>query len=545
MADTKDFKKQRDRFLAFSFASADLFIEVAENGKVAYALGAAKSLTGVDHQTLVGHNWLDVFSPADRMTLAGMYKQAREGERCGPLSVTMDEILAGGKKAIVTALQMPGKKEFHVTIGFTSLLMEQLAEAVKEHAEYKLLDKDHFIYAAQEALDLARSLGQNLEMTLVDIADTRAIKGRLGDEVWDSFTTALTEVLGSHSFDGQTAARITEGRYSIIHDRSVNPDKLCKELIKLSKTSDPDGKGFKIENKNVSADLAHMSERETMKALVYTINEFERKGTSLNIDTLNTGFKAYVSANVHKIHQFKTMVEQSSFDFEFHPIIQLRNTEVSHFEMLSRFRDGGSTQEWVLFAEDIGMAADFDIAVCDRAINYLLYKSGGHGTKFAVNISGHSIQNEQFFKTLIAKLTMNKDLANRLIFEITGSGAIVALEMVDNFIGALQKHGFKVCLDDFGAGSASLPHIQQLRVDYVKIEGQYTQKILKSDRDALLVKNICKMCEDLGIKVIAERVESEEQARTLKAMGVPLAQGYYFALPDRKPVFNPEKIAAA
>lgn len=547
MVDVNEIKQQRDRFLAFSFASADLFFEAGDDGNIIFALGAARSLTGIDHESLIGQNWLSIFSKADRMALTTMRNKASAGQRCGPLSVKMDAALGNGEDAILTAILMPGSDNLFVTIGFPSLIMQKIASTMEKQVEAKeLLDKESFLYVAQEAFDIARSLGQGLEMTLLDIADAAAIKNKVTADAWNNFTDAVTGLLGSHSFDGQTVACVADGRYSFIHDGSIDPDTIRDELYNLSRETDPDGEGFEITSKNVSADLQSLSERETMKALVYTINEFERKGTDLNIQSLNAGFKAYVSANVQKIQEFKSMVEQLAFDFEFHPIVNLETNNVSHFEMLTRFRGGGSTREWVIFAEDIGMAADFDIAVCERAINYLLYKSAGHASRFAVNLSGQSMQNEQFFKTLLAKLTLNKDLANRMIFEITESSAIEELEMVNHFIKTLQKNGFKICLDDFGAAnSASLQHIQQLHVDYVKIEGQYTQKILKSDRDAVLVKNISKMCHDLNIQVIAERIEFKEQAEALRNIGVPLGQGFYFARPQKKPVFELENIEAA
>lgn len=544
MAESKDIKKQRDRFLAFSFASADLLLEVAEDDHIVYALGAAQSLTGVDHASLPGRKWLDIFSGNDRMTLASLQRNAREGERCGPLSVSMDNEFGNGRAAIVTAIRMPGLRSLYVTVGFPSALMERLAENLRTQADYELLDKDNFLYAAQEALNLARSLGQDLEMTLVDIADTKNVRKRMGEEAWGHFIEAITTLLGSHSVDGHAAAQISEGRYSIIHNNSVTADSLRDEISALARQSDPEGAGFDVKSKTVSAELDSLNEREAMKALIYTINEFDRKGTSLNIENLNTGFKAYVGANAQKIQQFKTMVSQLDFEFHYHPIVDLEKNALSHYEMLSRFREQGSTREWVTFAEDIGMAADFDIAVCERAINYLLYKAAGNRTVFAINLSGQSMQNEQFFKTMLAKLTINKNLSNRMIFEITESTTMTELEKVNQFILTLKKFGFRVCLDDFGANAASFQYLQHLEVDYVKIDGMYTQRLLESERDTALMRNISKMCRDLKIGVIAERIEQKAQADALKSMGIPLGQGFYFARPATKPDYDPAKIAA-
>lgn len=540
MTDDK-IRQQRDRFLAFSFASADLFIEVAMDGLIIYALGAARSLTGVNEKNMAGQPWLELFAPSERATMTAMRSKARLGSRCGPYLVKLDETIGGGRQAIVTGIKMPDSEKFFVTIGYTNVQIAKYAKNVQAVDESALLDKDTFLQAAREALDLARSLGQELDMTLIDIDDLDDVKKRLGSEKWGDFTQSVTHLLNSKSVDGQAAAQVTEGRYSVIHDKNINSEYLREEIARLALETDPEGKGIEVASKTVSADLSSLSERDTTKALIYTINEFERKGASLTIESLNSGFKTYVSANAQKIVQFKSMVEQLNFDLHFQPIVGLDDGEVSHFEMLSRFKDSTPTQEWIIFGEDIGMAADFDIAVCERAINYLLYKSQGRRTKFAINLSGQSIQNEQFFKTLYAKLTLHKELSDRMLFEITESTTIQDLDMVNHFIQVLQGDGYQVCLDDFGAGSASFQYLHRLHVDYVKIDGSYTKKILSSERDSIMVKNLVQMCRDLNINTIAEMIETQEQADRLRGFGVGYGQGYLFAKPQAKPEYENTK----
>jgi EAL domain-containing protein (putative c-di-GMP-specific phosphodiesterase class I) len=537
MSDSKT-KAQRDLFMAFAFAASDLFLEVGEDNRIAFSLGAAKTLTGIDAQTLKGLDWLDIFSRRDRPSIIMMRKRARLAERVGPYLVTLDEKIGNGQRAIVTGIKMPGSTSFYMTLAFSSALMADLAERQKAADDIKLMDKDSFIGSAHEVLNLARSAGSEIDMTLLDIPGAENIRERVGPEIWDKFTASITELLTTQAIDGSAAAMIADGRYSVIHDKKIDSDTLRTQIESIAREQDPEGAGFEIVSKTVSADIASLSDREATKALVYTINEFERKGTGLNIETLNAGFNAYVAANAQKIQQFKSMIETLSFDFHFQPVVDLETRLVTHYEMLSRFRHEGSTQEWIIFGEDIGMAADFDIAVCERAINYLLYKGGTMRTRFAVNLSGQSIQNEQFFKTLLTKLTMHKNLSSRLLFEITESTTITNLDLVNKFIGQMQDTGFEVCLDDFGAGSASFQYLQKLHVDYVKIDGQYTHKLLSSRRDALLIKNLTQMCRDLDIKVIAERVENEAQLNRLREYKIGYAQGFYFGRPTAHPEYK-------
>jgi len=533
-----DVKKQRDQFIAFSFSSADLFLEVSAEGEIVFALGAAVGLTGIKDTSLVGKQWLDVFCEADRGLLRGMRAKAQLAKRCGPLPVTMDEELAGSAKAIVTGIKMPGPDVFYLSIGFTNELMQKVADALRAQMSNDLMDKQVFIKQAAGAIEMARSLGTELEMTFLDVADAAQVKNRIGDDVWATFQDTAGAFLLSQSSDGESAAEVTEGRYSVIHDKSVDSEALRTQLFNISKEADPEGKGFSVSSTSVEADMEGLSEHDAMKALIYTINEFERKGTTLDIETLQGGLKTYAAANAQRIQQFKEIINRSDFDFHYQPIVDFKKKDVSHFEMLARFKTHESTQEWVVFGEDVGMAAEFDIAVCERAINYLLYKGGVTRNKFAINLSGQSIQNEQFFKTLLAKLKANKGLSDRLIFEITESTQIKKLDVVSSFVQRLKKDGFKVCLDDFGAGAASFQYLQKLHVNYVKIDGQYTRRLLESDREAVMIKSLNKMCHDLGVQVVVEQIETKEQYDKLKGLGIQLGQGYYFGHPEPHPHYD-------
>ncbi len=542
MADDKNIKEQRDRFLAFSFASSDLFIEVSEDGKITYALGAAKGLTGVEDDTLSGVHWLDVFARIDRPTLVALYAKAKPVQRCGPILVSIDPKFGEGRKAVLTAIKMPDSEKFYITLGFTSVLMARTGEMLKVTEEKDLLDKETFLHAAKEALNMARNLNQEVDLTLLDFTDMDSFRQRLDKDGWKDFTDTIGGYLRSRSLDGRSAAEISEGRFGILHDKEIESEMLRSQMSEIARQADPSGEDVTIKSKTVTSDLDTISERDATKAILYTINEFQRKGTELTIETLNTSFKAYISANAQKVSQFNEMLRQQTFNMYFQPIVELNNGyDAIHFEMLSRFLDGGSTLEWIMFGEDIGMAPEFDMAVLDRTLNYLRYKSSGRRSRFSINISGQSIQNSRFFDKMFDKLLANKEYAERLIFEITESSQIEDLQKVGNHIACLRGEGFQVCLDDFGAGSASFQYLQALHVDYLKIDGQYTKGIMTSERDTVMVKNLISMCRDLDIKVIAEMIETEEQLYRIRHLGAEYAQGYLFSKPRPKPEYEPPK----
>ncbi len=533
----ENLKEQRDRFLAFSFASADLFVEVSEENKILFAMGAAKGLTGFTEKELIGRNWLEIFSFTDQAEMQTIFERAKPGMRCGPMVVHLNEKV-GEKRNVLTAIKMPGKNNFYITLGMGNALMQKLADPVATAGTGELLNIDTFADTATDAMSRAKALGKDVNVTLFDFAPTEETKARLGDEAWGKFKEALGELLIGHSFDGFTAAEIAPGRYSLLHNKDEDISAIQKGIEEISKESDPQGEGVVVESKTITSDLKDLSERNFSRALVYTIHEFERKGADLTIETLNSGFESYVNANAEKMKEFKDFIKRSSFNIHFQPIVDMKTLKATHFEMLCRF-EHGNTQEWVMFGEDLGLAPEFDMAICERAINYVKFKAGTTRTKFSINLSGQSIEDTKFFEDLQERLAKHPNLHERLMFEITESAYIQDLNKVKRFITELRADGYKVALDDFGAGATSFQYLQKLEVDYVKIDGKYIRRLLTSQRDVALVKNLAQMCQDLGTEVIAEVIEDQQQADLLMGMGIKYGQGYLYAKPSSQPDYLP------
>jgi len=231
-------------------------------------------------------------------------------------------------------------------------------------------------------------------------------------------------------------------------------------------------------------------------------------------------------------------VAANRFDFAFQPIVDLENREISHFEALARFAHGESPYQTIVFAEDVGLIQEFDMACCRRAMTFMAERAESSPVNLAVNLSGLSLQNDTFVEALMALLRQHGNLAGRLMFEATESSRMHDLERVSKVFIAMKKQGFSMCLDDFGAGAASFQYLRALEVDYVKIDGTYTRRLLSSDRDSLMLRNLCDLCADLNIKTIAEMVELDDQVGKLRSLGVHLGQGYLLGQPAPQPVFS-------
>lgn len=135
---------------------------------------------------------------------------------------------------------------------------------------------------------------------------------------------------------------------------------------------------------------------------------------------------------------------------------------------------------------------------------------------------------------------------SRIMFEITETEYVRDRTHLQNIVEAYNAMGFTTAIDDFGAGFANLELLVDLKPDVIKIDRHLICDIHQSPRRQTIVASLVAMAEGLGIRVIAEGVETLEEARWLYARGVTLQQGYYFAYPaiETLPACPPERIAA-
>lgn len=542
MASDKDTKEQRDRFLAFAFAGADLLVEVDAKGTIVYSLGAAKGLAGAGDGKLTGKNVSDIFAPKDRGLIGSLRAGAKPGVRFGPVLVNLNEEQTSLKVAMLSGVAMPDKPgHVYLTISKGALSQVTGAKDARNESQGALLDKDSFAEAALEMIAASDTLGQKLGMTFVDLPDAKSFKGKIGDAQWSGFRENISTLLRTYAADGRAAAALDDGRFGVVHGENISAEMIQKNIEALSRDADPEKKGVSATANSIEMADGKLNEKELARAVLYTINQFEKQGSTFNILNLEGGFENYLTQNAQKIADYKQIIHQSRFELKFQPIVKLEDASVAYYEALVRFEGGKSPYEAIVFCEEVGLSPELDLAICGKVINYLVFNAP-KSVKISVNLSGISIQNEKFIENLRGKLEphLKSDIPKRMVFEITESSQITDLDKVNHFVQSLQKDGFKVALDDFGAGSASFQYLHKIHVDAIKIDGQYIMNILNSQRDQAMISNLVRMCADLKVGVVAERVETKEHVDILKKMGVELGQGYYYAKPLDEPNYKPK-----
>ncbi len=241
-------------------------------------------------------------------------------------------------------------------------------------------------------------------------------------------------------------------------------------------------------------------------------------------------------ANMELGKQVTEAIKEDRLVFAYQSIVDAASHEVRYYECLLRMYapDGSiiAAGEFVPVVERLGLMRALDRLALDLTLSDL---ERYPDIVLAFNISGITAADRGWLRTLIARLKDRRDLAERLIVEITETAALHDLDDSARFVSAVRDLGCEVAVDDFGAGYTTFRHLKALTVDVVKIDGSFVRDLAHNADNQLFIRNLLSLARAFNLVTVAECVETAEDAAILSAEGVDLLQGYYFGKPEISP----------
>jgi EAL domain-containing protein (putative c-di-GMP-specific phosphodiesterase class I) len=228
----------------------------------------------------------------------------------------------------------------------------------------------------------------------------------------------------------------------------------------------------------------------------------------------------------------------ASFVPFFQPVAEVKTGRIVAVETLARMRlpDGSFAKpdQFLDAAERFGLVTQIDRVVIAAAFEALVSarRRVSPDLEMAINLSGLDFEDDSLVAD-ISRLARAKGIRpERIAFEITETAALRDLARVQHFTRALTSEGFRFALDDFGIGFSSFQYLRELPVSSLKLDISYVQNLPTATENRVFVRGMVEICRGLGVKTVAEGVETQEVLDLLAYLGVDRAQGYHIGYPS-------------
>ncbi len=527
---------ERDRYVAFAFAGADILLEVDVDGAVLFSAGAL-SLIGASSGDLAGRSVLDLVADQDRAFAEQIFTAT---EPDGRSMMKLLQFRTGAKESRPFIISCCCLRDFggHYFVSLTRAVASAGGETARlavRDPRSRALTRERFSAVAAEKLRTGREFASPCSLSLVDLGGFLGLEMRVSEPEVTELLKDSVDRLRARAIDGESVGLLGLGKISVIHDRGTSLDSTVKWIDRQAREIDPTATGLTVSHKIVSLDAGSMIDADALAALMHVLGKFATEPGIPGVSSLEDSHDALLQDEMERINAFRCTVLAGSLAVAFQPVVRLADRHLDHYEALARFEtftDDESPAEHLDFAENTGLISEFDYAMANNVIE--LVSSFGHVDGLptvAINLSARSLVNRRFMRSLGQLLNRYQSVARLMRFEITDSCDLVNLAPVNVALQELRRTGARVGLDDFGVGGADLDVLRRLDVDYVKIDGRYVESVLETPRATSFLKAITGLCDDLGIATVAKAVESETIRTFLAENGVSYGQGYLFGKP--------------
>jgi EAL domain-containing protein (putative c-di-GMP-specific phosphodiesterase class I) len=260
-----------------------------------------------------------------------------------------------------------------------------------------------------------------------------------------------------------------------------------------------------------------------------------------SLDVFATGPDAHsrAVAKLRLENELKAALARDEFELYFQPLVHLVDETLAGFGALIRWnsplRGPVGPDQFIKLAEEAGLIVAIGHWVAGAAVrSFAEFQRAFGGSRdlfVAINVTKHFLHDPEFLDDLAGAAEAYGLKPKQIKIELTESVLIDDSESAIAWIKRCKQLGFRVSIDDFGTGYSSLGYLHRLPVDELKIDKTFVETMIIDHRSMAVVKAIIGLAEGLDLKVVAEGVETREQAEALRALGCAYGQGYRFARP--------------
>jgi diguanylate cyclase (GGDEF)-like protein/PAS domain S-box-containing protein len=548
LADVKHAQSQvifKEHMLETIFnAIPDLFFLMEVNGIIVdYHTGDEKNLYVSPHQ-FIGKRMTDLLPPEVVSKFQSHVEKILQQE--GMITFEYELIMPHGLVHFEARMSYLPKYNQIVLIIRDVSEQYKSAEIIRQQAYFDTLTSLPNRFLALDRLSqLLTEAERNNEKTAVlflDLDDFKKINDSLGHEIGDKVLIQSAQRLKQVLREGDTVGRLGGDEFIVLlrgitehHDALVTTENLLKSfrepfvidgrelMLTLSI-----GVAISPENGHCASDLLRNAD-----TAMYQAKDLGRNTYSFFSKEMNTMMLRRFEIE----EQMHGALERNEFELYYQPQFDVKKQNITGVEALLRWHNstlGNVTpDEFIPIAEQTGLIIPIGRFVIKQAIDFLDEWQNSHhkNVTMAVNLSPCQFRDSELISFIKGSLNESNVSAEYLELEITEGVLMSGQSHIHDTLIEISTLGIKLSMDDFGTGYSSLSYLRQYAFDVLKIDQSFISGIPLNKADSELVNTIIAMAHSLGLTVVAEGVETQQQLTLLDDLGCDLVQGYYFSKP--------------
>ncbi len=392
-----------------------------------------------------------------------------------------------------------------------------------------------------QALARARRNERSCAVLFLDLDRFKDVNDTAGHDTGDRLLMAVAARLRGVVRDGDTLARLGGDEFTLLLEDVEGPNEAVRTATRLRETLVApliiDGQEYRL-TASIGIALGHTDHQRPEEVLrdadiaMYRAKEDGRVGYAV----FDPAMQAKIVARLELERDLRHALDRQEFILYYQPIIDLRTGELAKVEALVRWqhptRGFVSPSDFIPLAEETGLIRPLGRWVLGEACRQArAWQVAGTPVAIAVNLTALEFQHPDLAEEVAAALAEAGTEARWLRLEITESLAMRDVAATIDTLRALRAMGVAIAIDDFGTGYSSLAYLTRLPVSVLKIDKAFIDGLGTDEEETAIVAAIITLGHTLGLRVIAEGVETAAQAGLLRALGCDQAQGYHFARP--------------
>jgi len=392
---------------------------------------------------------------------------------------------------------------------------------------------------SQSVLSATRNHGQ-FSLLMIDLNLFKEVNDSLGHAAGDQVLATIGQRLLTTSRQSDTLARIGGDEFAcVLHDvHSTQDAEKCVENL-IGCISQPIAIGERVIQVGASIGIARYPDHgmdvttllSNADSAMYAAKRSHRRYVCFSdVEAETTGSRIPIGQ-----YLYQAICDRELY-LEFQPKVDLQNLQMKGVEALARWKSPEFGQvmpgDFIPVAERSSLIKDLTYATMDIAFAQAsLWRREGRDIRMSVNLSARLLDDQGLPDWVTGKLAEHGIAGRDVMFEITETALSSTSGTAQKVLAAFADAGLDVSIDDFGSGFTSFRYIRDIGFSELKIDRMFIENLRMGSRDAEIVRSMVLLAESLGMRAVAEGVETQEQLDALKRLGCHHAQGFGIARP--------------